>query len=324
MLPISQTAVTADAAKKLIVIVGAVFFALSGVSLFWSLRLAGSQYRTLAVHTARAISETVTAARDWNAFHGGVYAPAHGRMQPNPYLDLAGRDIHTEAGVLTKINPAFMTRQLSELLSGKKGVQLRLISDRPINPVNKPDPWERQALQGLAKSGREAYAVDEAGAPPAFRYMTALVTRASCLQCHAKQGYKEGDIRGGLSITFSYAPFAAAAQKTRLFAACVHGFLLTGAAALMVMFGRNLFRSIATLQDALAHIKTLEGLLPTCCNCGRIRKEHADVFDQTSWVRFEQYIAEKTDATFSHGICPECAQRLYPELYKKMQNPNEH
>jgi hypothetical protein len=317
MPPVVTTNTTSGSAKKLISFVCCLFFALTGASLLWSLHVVGDSYREIALQTARSISETIIAVREWNASHGGLFAAADGDARPNPYLDMSERAVQTDRGIFTKINPAFMTRQIAELLSGKEGVQLRLISDRPINPANKPDAWEQRALKNAGKDKREAYTIEEAGAHPAFRYMKALVTEESCLQCHAKQGYKPGDIRGGLSITFSYVPFEGALEKTRLLIISVHGVMLAGVLSLILIFSRNLYRNIAALQDALRQIKTLEGLLPVCCNCGKIRVEDGDYKEQKDWVRFEQYISERTDADFSHGICPDCAQKLYPEVYNK-------
>lgn len=68
---------------------------------------------------------------------------------------------------------------------------------------------------------------------------------------------------------------------------------------------------VKELQEALAQIKTLRGLLPICARCHKIRD------DQQVWQRLEQYVVEHSDAKFSHSICPECAKSLYPELYDR-------
>ena len=68
---------------------------------------------------------------------------------------------------------------------------------------------------------------------------------------------------------------------------------------------------IAELQEALATIKTLHGILPICSSCKKIRD------DKGAWTQMEAYITEHTDAEFSHGICSECAQKLYPEYFKR-------
>ena len=73
----------------------------------------------------------------------------------------------------------------------------------------------------------------------------------------------------------------------------------------------RLSRAINDLSQALKQIKTLSGLLPICANCKKIRD------DKGYWKEVEVYIASRTDASFSHGICPECAKKLYPEHFKK-------
>lgn len=67
---------------------------------------------------------------------------------------------------------------------------------------------------------------------------------------------------------------------------------------------------IAHLQKALQEVKTLSGLLPICASCKKIRKT------DSTWQPIEDYITSHSNADFTHGICPECAHRLYPELYR--------
>jgi PAS domain S-box-containing protein len=68
---------------------------------------------------------------------------------------------------------------------------------------------------------------------------------------------------------------------------------------------------IRELQKALAEVKTLSGLIPICASCKKIRD------DKGYWNQIETYIRDHSEADFSHGICPECAKKLYPELYKE-------
>ena len=65
-------------------------------------------------------------------------------------------------------------------------------------------------------------------------------------------------------------------------------------------------RLIIELQDALADVKLLSGLVPICANCKKIRD------DQGYWTQIESYIQDRSDAKFSHSICPDCAKKLYP------------
>ena len=71
---------------------------------------------------------------------------------------------------------------------------------------------------------------------------------------------------------------------------------------------------IADLREALDKIRTLKGLLPICSSCKKIRD------DKGYWNQIEAYISAHTDADFSHGICPECAARLYPEISSQKRN----
>jgi YesN/AraC family two-component response regulator len=70
-------------------------------------------------------------------------------------------------------------------------------------------------------------------------------------------------------------------------------------------------RLIKELQQALASIKTLSGLIPICASCKKIRD------DQGYWKQLEAYISEHSGAEFSHGICPDCAIKIYPNYIKK-------
>jgi len=70
-------------------------------------------------------------------------------------------------------------------------------------------------------------------------------------------------------------------------------------------------RLIRELQDALENIKTLRGLLPICSSCKKIRDDHG------YWNQLETYIVAHTDAEFTHGLCPECIRKLYPDYSEK-------
>ena len=66
-------------------------------------------------------------------------------------------------------------------------------------------------------------------------------------------------------------------------------------------------RLIADLKNALAHVRTLSGLLPICSNCKKVRDDHG------YWVQIEAYVRDHSQADFTHGICPDCRRRLYPD-----------
>lgn len=68
---------------------------------------------------------------------------------------------------------------------------------------------------------------------------------------------------------------------------------------------------ISDLQHALGQVKTLRGLLPICAHCKKIRD------DRGYWNQIEAYIRSHTDADFSHGICPDCLRKLYPQFQQE-------
>lgn len=74
----------------------------------------------------------------------------------------------------------------------------------------------------------------------------------------------------------------------------------------VVELQRTLVQKIEELQEAMQHIKTLQGLLPICMHCHRIRN------DQDAWQKLELYISEHSNVQFTHGLCPECMAQFYP------------
>jgi PAS domain S-box-containing protein len=68
---------------------------------------------------------------------------------------------------------------------------------------------------------------------------------------------------------------------------------------------------IGELQEALARVKQLGGLLPICSYCKKIRD------DKGYWKQIESYIAEHSEAEFSHSICKECVKKYFPEIYEE-------
>lgn len=70
----------------------------------------------------------------------------------------------------------------------------------------------------------------------------------------------------------------------------------------------RLSTTVSELQAALGQVKTLSGLLPVCCSCERIRD------DAGYWKELQEYLSDHQGVKFSHGICPECSRKLYPEF----------
>ncbi|MBU1087225.1 MAG: diguanylate cyclase [Candidatus Omnitrophica bacterium] len=176
------------------------------IAIAFSINLSGAikeKTQTL-MQTARVIFQEIVITREWNSGHDWVYVPITDKTQPNPYIISPHRDITAETGLkLTQINPAYMTRQLSEISSKSHGPKFRITSLNPIRPENKPTEWEQKALKLFKNNAQEVGVLikDESGNH--FIYMAPLITKSECLVCHVEQGYQVDDIRGGISVILS-------------------------------------------------------------------------------------------------------------------------
>lgn len=193
--------------KKTIFVVSGIWLIIVGISFSWNYFNAKSEQKAVALQTASSFFEQVVITRTWNARHGGVYVPVTKDTKPNPYLVTPLRDIEIDQNLmLTLINPAFMTRQIAEIAKETKGIQFHLTSLRPIRPGNKPTAREESALRAFESGIEEISEFLNGKDGRHFFYMAPLKTGKECLKCHAKQGYREGDIRGGISITLPFVP----------------------------------------------------------------------------------------------------------------------
>jgi len=157
----------------------------------------------LATREARILFQKDEAFRFWSATHGGFYVPVSDRTFPSPYLThIPERDIETSTGQkLTLMNPAWATRQMNEDFTETYGVTGHITSLLPLRLENSPDNWETQALKSFENGESEVFEFMNIEDQPFLRLMQPLVTQEGCLKCHAHQGYKVGDIRGGVSVS---------------------------------------------------------------------------------------------------------------------------
>jgi len=178
----------------------------------------------IAIEGARNMFRMVLLTRNWNSSHGGIYAPVTARTQPNPYLEIENRDVMTTDGMLlTVINPSYMTRLIGEMAESDSGAVFRLTSLDPVRPENAPDAWERAALEAFQQGVREVSGVEARADGDMLRYMAPMKVQESCMACHEKQGYKVGDVRGGMSVSQRNAPIEEAVSMGRSKTLILHG-----------------------------------------------------------------------------------------------------
>ncbi len=190
--------------NRIILLCILVWMCLVGSSCYWNYSKMKNHQLETVLHTARGFFDQILISRKWISDHGGVYVPVTDNTQPNPHLQDPLRDLPIDKDFhLTKINPAYMVRQISEISSQKANVQFRITSRHPIRPENSPTQRERDALISFEHGLKDTWQVLTSADGLHFFYMAPLITEQSCLKCHTGQ---PGEIRGGISVTLPQAP----------------------------------------------------------------------------------------------------------------------
>ncbi|EKV31876.1 putative signal transduction protein [Caenispirillum salinarum AK4] len=276
--------------------------AMVGSSLWWGWRTAELHTENMALGQAKYIEGMVEAVRSWNAFHGGVYVPIGPETQPNPYLKDPHREIEGPGNmVLTKVNPAFMTRQLADLIRDRSDTTIHLTSLKPINPGNFADAWEAEALKAFEQGSTSRFELVE-GLTPLFRYIKPLMVEQVCMTCHEHQGYKVGDIRGGLSVSFTPTELLTAEKQTKQQALAVHlavWFLVTATTIAGLARVRQQILSLRSAkehQDVLVEQRT-----------GELRVQYAERKNAEERLRLLiDSSGQGILAINRHGVCTDC------------------
>jgi len=305
--------------RKHIIIVVIVWLVGLSVSLSWNLLQSKQHSKTENLEAARAFVQQILITRTWNAIHGGLYLRISDLIQPNPFLHVPHRDIETLDGMqLTLINPAFMTRMISEIAREQGQVKFHLTSLNPINPNNKAVPWERISLQAFETNQlAEYYLYKREKKEELFHFMAPLVTTTACLQCHAKQGYREGDIRGGISITF---PVHKKDTSALIFS---HLFILCAGIIFIAGFGRRIIQLTERLKkqsyvDGLTQIANRkyfdETLHKEWLRCRRMKTSLSLIMVDID--HFKLY-----NDTYGHQAGDSCLQRVAQALETAISRP---
>ena len=202
---------------------------------------------------ARALFHSIVITRKWNAAHGGVYVEKKAGMISNPYLDEP--DVMTRDGrLLTKKDPALMTREISVYAEQEGLFRFHITSLNPLNPDNRPDAFEANALRIFEQGEKEAFQSEQQQGRTVFRYMAPLFVERECLDCHARQGYRTGQVRGGISVAFDVQDIKKI-QDTYTFI-----FIAFGGISILILLGIGLYftnRLIRQIAEARHQIETL-------------------------------------------------------------------
>ncbi len=225
---------------------------LVGYSCFWNFRNIESSKLNLALFEARANWKKDVAFRQWATRHGGLYVSPDERTPPNPALaHIPDRDVITTDGKkLTLMNPAYMMRQMTAEFEEGYGIKGKITGKRQLNVINAPDSWERQALDIFERGGvEEVVEQTDINGDPFLRFMKPMYMTEGCVKCHGILGYRDGDLRGGVSISIPMKPYLAAARDSNWGILTTH--LVVWIVGVMVIL--LLAKLFGTLLSRMAH-----------------------------------------------------------------------
>lgn len=219
---------------------------------------------TLAKNEAVVSVKKDLAYRAWVSSHGGVYVPITQRTPPNPYLShIKNRDVHTTAGQhLTLMNPAYTLSQMMQNYGELYGTKGHITSRILMNPKNAPDAWEEKVLEIAERTGEASSKKELIDSKEYFRYLKPLVMQESCMKCHAFQGYRVGDIRGGVSVSIPMEIYDNQALKAS-WIDVMTSFLIYSIGLIAIFYGRKKAQEMleTKIKDYEQHIFSLVNIL---------------------------------------------------------------
>lgn len=185
---------------KILIICASALLSIAIVStLFMSYSINQSMHSQL-LDASKAFFEQIVVTRRWASQHGGVYVKKTDEVKTNPYLlemPVKVDIVDTEGIEYTLRNPAAITKEISDIAKKDNIFSFRITSLNVVNPENAPNNFEKKALRVFQENNNEKDSWEQK--ENKFRYIAPLYAEKSCLSCH--QTYKEGDVRGGISVS---------------------------------------------------------------------------------------------------------------------------
>jgi len=261
-------------------------------SISWNIYNEHKQIIEIATKEAITHFNKDKSIRIWAASHGGVYVPSDDRTPPNPYLEhIQYRDVITSNGKsLTLMNPAYILRQLMNDYSKTYGVRGKITSLKLLNPINIPDDWERSALLSFNKGKKEVLEIASIEGSPYLRLMRPLICQSNCLKCHSSQGYRAGEIRGGVGVSLPMSEYLFLESKNNRAVYITHMIIwLIGMVGLFLTFikGKELIgeRIVAAILLQESHDKLEE----------RVREQTSELIKINKSLNEDIIIREKVE-----------------------------
>lgn len=250
--------------------------------------------------------------RQWVADHGGVYVPPSQQTPPNPYLSHPQRDVTTTSGLsLTLMNPAYVLRNINENYGDPEGIIARITSLQPMNPKNAPDDWEIKVLNQFKQSPEPVQEFYEMNGQTYLRLMKPFIADTNCLTCHAQQGYKVGDLLGGIGTAVPIQHFSYFYEGRGFELILSHVFIwLIGVMGFSLGWRREHYLDNARLQKT-KELEESEALYRTMTNNGQALIWIADInkrcnFFNQPWLDFTgRSLDQELGNGWTEGVHPD-------------------
>jgi signal transduction histidine kinase len=187
-----------------------------GIIFTWAGFQNEKQSNDQVVNQARILSRQIILTRQWITDSGGVFVDlqSKGAKDITCFFD---DKLETDQGSYQRFTPSMVTRKLSQYSARQDLYRFRLASLNPLNPENKPDGFEREALNLFRTKGlRETFRFEYNNGKQYFQYMVPLYLEHQCLECHHREGDSVNVIRGGLSVILPAEKMLSATRKNNL------------------------------------------------------------------------------------------------------------
>jgi len=219
----------------------------------------------MMLQQARALYGELILTRKWINLHGGVYVKVQPGVEPNPFLT---SQIGVKANLTadngnqyTLINPAIAVREISEISEKEGAFKLHVASLDPVSPASRQaDDFERKALLAFERGKEEIFAVEESEQGSFYRYMAPVKFEQSCNKCHAFQKLKQGDIRGGISISIPMTEVRQELVDTRYFSLYSAILVLGSLLAILGLISNKFMAQLKIAQSELELSATTDSL----------------------------------------------------------------
>lgn len=227
-----------------------IWTAVVGGSLAWSLFTQRRNYEAAAYSEAVAYLNKDRAIHLWTAAQGALYVPLEAG-RPDPHLEeRVDRDIQASTGQsLTMISHVHMIEEINRRYKELFGVSGNLSSQKAIRSEHAPDEWESEALAAFSQGAKEAKAFETVEGQPFLRLMRPLYVEESCLPCHGDQGYRLGEVRGGLSIFLPLEEERARMTRMNLTIGVTHALLWVVGLVLLRLGSRRLGEEVVRREQ---------------------------------------------------------------------------